>query len=150
MKMDFSLLKPFLTKTTMANQEDVNNLRRSVLEYRDIDNRVRDLNRQIGPLREQRKIIELQIVDVLRQPEFATYQKLDIREDGSSIRISRPGQWSGAWSLSKGRLNDLIGQYFASTAAPTADGCYEYCVRTQNILLRKNEFAIERFVSTNE
>jgi hypothetical protein len=126
--------------------EDVNNLRAAVNRYRTVDDRIRDLNRQVYPLREQRKITELEIVDILRQPQFATVTKLDIREDGSSIKIKKPQMWKTAWSLSKGEMRTLITQYFVSTNAPTAEECYRFITETHDRTLVRDTFSIERVV----
>ena len=125
--------------------EDVTNLRQAVMRYKTIDDRIRELNKQAYPLREERNIAALEITDIIRQPAFATYTKLDIREDGSSIKILKPG-WSSAWSLSRNKLYQYIIQYFASTGAPTGDGCYRYICEVHSATLRKDEYAIERIV----
>ena len=128
--------------------EDINNLRTAVGRYRTIDDQLRTLNRQVYPLREQRKITELEIVDIIRQPAFATYEKLDIREDGSSIRIKKPQTWNAPWSLSKNKLRDYLGQFFADqTIIKSADMCYRFIHDRHQASLRQNSFAIERVVA---
>lgn len=129
----------------MAAPEDVQNLRAAVMRYKAADDQIRELNKQVYPLREQRKIIEMEIVDIVKQPAYAAFTKLDIREDGSSIKIIKPG-WNAAWSLSKTSLRYYLTQYFQSTGAPTADGCYRYIHDIHLATLRKNEYAIERVV----
>jgi len=126
--------------------EDINNLRTAVGRYRTIDDQLRTLNRQVYPLREQRKITEMEIVDILRQPEYATVTKLDIREDGSRINIKKPQTWKSPWSLSKGDLGRYLTQYFESTQAPNANDCYRYITRTHDHTLVRDTFCIERVV----
>jgi len=127
--------------------EDINNLRTAVGRYRTIDDQLRTLNRQVYPLREQRKITEMEIVDILRQPEYATVTKLDIREDGSSIKIKKPHTWRSPWALSKSELERYITQYFASTQAPNPNDCYRFIVRTHEPTLVRGTFSIERVVA---
>ena len=134
----------------MAAPEDVQNLRAAVMRYKAADDQIRELNKQVYSLREQRKITELEIVDIVKQPAYATFTKLDIREDGSSIKIIKPG-WNAAWSLSKSYLRHYLTQYFQSTGAPTANGCYNYIHDVHLATLRKEVYAIERVVpSANE
>jgi len=129
-----------------ARQEDITNLRTAVLRYKTADDRIRELNREIYTLREQRKITELEIVDIIRQPEFSAYEKLDIREDGSSIKIKKPQTWNAAWSLSKAKLDDYLQQYFQSAAPKDANSCYTFIQNTHQATLRQNTYAIERIV----
>jgi len=130
----------------MAAPEDVQNLRTAVIRYKQTDDRVRDLNKQLYPLREERNIIALEITDILRQPAYAAYTKLDIREDGSSIKIKKPGTWNAAWHLSRSNLQHYLTQYFQSTGAPTADGCYRYINDVHQATLTQQTFSIERVV----
>jgi len=126
--------------------EDVQNLRAAVGRYRTVDDQIRNLNKQVYPLREQRKISELEIIDILRQPEYAAYTKLDIREDGSSIKIKKPNTWKASWSLSKSELSRYLAQYFASTPTPNSPDCFAFITRTQERSLIRDTFSIERVV----
>lgn len=131
----------------MAAQEDVANLRTAVMRYKTIDDQIRELNSRVYPLREQRKITELEIVDIIRQPAFATYEKLDIREDGSSIRIRKPQTWSAPWSLSKRKMQTLLEQYWSDqNTIKSFTSCYRFMVRAVEGDLRKDSYAIERVV----
>ena len=130
----------------MAALEDIQNLRAAVMRYKQKDDEVRGLNERLYPLREERSIIALEITDILRQPEFATYTKLDIREDGSSIKIKKPGTWNAAWSLSKNKLREYLVLYFHSTGAPTPEGCYRYIHDVHQATLTQQTFSIERVV----
>jgi len=133
-----------------ARQEDVQNLRTAVMRYKTVDDRIRELNKEIYTLRERRKITELEIVDIIRQPEFATYEKLDIREDGSSIKIKKPETWNAPWSLSKGKLNEYLGQFFQSTSPKDAASCYLFIFHAHQATLRQHTFSIERVVPEAE
>lgn len=131
----------------MAAQEDVANLRTAVMRYKTIDDQIRELNGRVYPLREQRKITELEIVDIIRQPAFSTYEKLDIREDGSSIRIKKPQTWCAPWSLSKRKLHALLDQYWSDqNIIKSPASCYQFVVRAVEGELRKDSYSIERVV----
>jgi len=125
--------------------EDVTNLRQAVMRYKTIDDQIRELNKQAYSLREERNIAALEITDIIRQPAYAAYTKLDIPEDGSRIKIIKPG-WTSEWSLSTTKLYQYIIQYFASTSAPSASDCYLYICDVNWKSLRKNEYLIERLV----
>lgn len=133
-----------------ARQEDVQNLRNAVMRYKTVDDRLRELNKQVYTLRDQRKITELEIVDIIRQPEFATYEKLDIREDGSSIKIKKPETWNAPWSLSKAKLHEYLSQFFQSAAPKDAATCFDFIRDTHQATLRQNTFSIERVVPDAE
>ena len=126
-------------------EEDLRNLRVSVNKYRDVDDRIRGLNKQLQNLREERKIIELEIVDVVKQPEFSTFEKLSINEDNSQIIIKRPTQWNTGWTLSKGKLRDLLFQHFGE-GNENAINIYNFIVREVRQTSISNEFSLERIL----
>jgi hypothetical protein len=128
------------------DQELVVGLREEVLQYKTVDDRLRALNGQIYPLREQRKLIEDRIIHIVRQPAFAAINELAISQDGSKIRIRKPQTWNASWSLPKSRMQELLTQYFASGGALTAGGCYAFIINAQNVSLRQDKYAIERVV----
>ena len=133
-----------------ARQEDITNLRTAVMRYKTVDDRLRELNKQVYTLRDQRKITELEIVDIIRQPEFATYEKLDIREDGSSIKIKKPETWNAPWSLSKSKLDEYLKQYFQAPGLKDATSCYLFIFNAHQATLRQHTFSIERVVPDTE
>ena len=129
------------------NQELVVGLREEVIQYKTVDDQLRALNGQIYPLREQRKLIEDRIIDIIRQPGFAAINELAISQDGSKIRIRKPQTWSAPWSLSRRHLQEHLTQYFANPATiKSSEGCYRFIVRAVEETMRKNSYAIERVV----
>jgi len=128
------------------NQELVVGLREEVIQYKTVDDRLRALNGQIYPLREQRKLIEDRIIHIIRQPAFAAINELAISQDGSKIRIRKPQTWNAPWSLSKSSLQQLLTQYFATGGLLTAAKCYEFIINTHQASLRQDKYAIERVV----
>jgi hypothetical protein len=88
----------------------------------------------------------MEITDILRQPEFVAYTKLDIREDGSSIRIKKPQTWNAPWSLSRGKLREYINLFFGSGLIPTADSLFTFIYERHMLTLRQDTFCIERVV----
>jgi hypothetical protein len=128
------------------NPDLVAGLRAEVLQYKDVDDQIRTLNRQIYQLRDQRDAVKDRIIHIIEQPGFQRINELAISQDGSKIRIRRPRSWSSAWSLSKSRLQALLTEYFATPGLKSADQCYDYIHFNIGASLVQEKFAIERTV----
>lgn len=127
----------------MSN-EAINDLKRCVKQYRDIDNEVRLLNKQVYDKRESRKIVEMEMSDLIKLPQFGTVDKLKIDDDGSCIRIQRPETYAKPWSLSKKELDTLLKSYFSSAMNPNADDCSTFIVEQRKRMLIGKEFEFTR------
>jgi len=125
--------------------EHVQLLREEVMQYKAADDAIIALNRQLGPLRETRNLVKDRIVAIIQAPAFANISELAIAQDGSKIRIRRPG-WNAPWSLPKMRMNDLIRDYFETAGPHNANSCIAFINQHQNVTLRKDIFDIERIV----
>jgi len=125
----------------------MNDLKRCVKQYRDVDNELRVLNKQVYTKREQRKIVEMEMSDLVKLPQFSVVDKLKIDDDGSYIRIQKPETYSKAWSLSKKDLEQLTKEYFASTTSPTAQECAAYIVQNRKRSLVGKDYEFERVVA---
>lgn len=125
---------------------DTEELKISVRRYRDLDNQIREINKNVNTLRERRKIIELEIADFLKSPQFSQHNIIAL-EDGSRIKVQRPEQWSKSWSLSKGDLSEYLESYFQSTNNPNADDCFKFIVKQQKQESVANEFKLTRIVA---
>jgi len=121
-------------------------LKGCIKKYKNLDDELRILNKTVYDLREKRKMLELEIGDILKSPAFSSYDKLKIEEDGSTIKVQRPNTWSKAWSLSKKDLAEHLHAYFASTPVRNADSCIEYIVERQKEKLVSDEFSLTRIV----
>jgi hypothetical protein len=129
------------------NQELVAGLREEVIQYKTVDDQLRALNGQIYPLREQRKLIEDRIVDIIRQPGFAAINELAISQDGSKIRIRKPQTWCAPWSLSKRSLHAHLLHYWSDpNTVKSSDACYRFIVSAVEATMRKDSYAIERVI----
>jgi len=143
----FFRLTHITNKMAQPDQELVAGLREEVLQYKTVDDRLRALNGQIYPLREQRKLIEDRIVHIVRQPAFAAINELAISQDGSKIRIRKPQTWNAPWSLSKSSLRRYLDQYFADqNTIKSADSCFRFIHHNHQVSLVQDKFAIERVV----
>jgi hypothetical protein len=121
-------------------------LKHCVRKYREIDNELRDLNKQVYDKRETRKCVELEISDVLKLPQFQSFDKLKIDEDGSTIRIKRPETYEKPWTLSKKELKALLDEFFAGPLPKNSDACFEYVVSRRRRDLVGGEFEFTRVI----
>lgn len=122
-------------------------LRRSMRNYRQLDDALRELNKQATTLREQRKIVELELGDILKDPQFQAYNVLKVEDDGSTIKVQRPNTWYKPWSLSKRDLQNYIDHYFEN-AGPRAnrEDCFRFIVEQQKRDSVATEFKLTRNV----
>jgi hypothetical protein len=104
--------------------EDRNVLRTAVAKYAQIDDQIQEINRRIHALRTERSVVEIEIGDILRSPEYATYNKLS--HGNTEIVVKRPHQWTMPWSLSKTGLVRYADAYKRSATVPTVDGFLVY------------------------
>lgn len=130
--------------------EAINDLKRCVKQYRDVDNELRLLNKQVYDKRETRKIVEMEMSDLIKLPQFGGIDKLKIDDDGSCIKIQRPETYSKAWSLSKKELEFLINGYFQSTSSPTANNCVTYILEQRKNALIGKDFEFSRVVKEED
>lgn len=130
--------------------EAINDLKRCVKQYRDVDNELRVLNKTVYEKRETRKMVEMEMCDLIKLPQFGSIDKLKIDDDGSCIKIQRPHTYAKAWSLSKKELENLINSYFQSTPRPTAEECIAYVVTERKMALVGKEFEFSRVVQESE
>ena len=129
----------------MSN-EAIIDLKRCVKNYRDLDDEIRELNKQVYSKREDRKIVELEMSTLITLPQFEGIDKLKIDDDGSTIKIGRPGTYNKPWSLSKNELELLLVAYFQSTGNPRADECIQYIVEQRRRSLIGKEVDFSRVI----
>jgi hypothetical protein len=124
----------------------MDNLKSCIKQYRVIDDEIRDLNKQVYEKRDARKIVEMEIADIIKDPKFSSIKKIKLEEDGSTISFKRPNEWTKPWSLSQKDLKELTTQYFAASGNISADGLVKYIVETKKQTLVANEFSFTRTV----
>jgi hypothetical protein len=131
---------------TKMSTEEISNLKQCVKMYRDLDNQIRELNKEVQSKREDRKIIEMDIADIMKLPQFSGIDKLKIDDDNSTIKIARPGTYNKPWSLSKKELDVLLRSYFSAARAPNADECINYILEERRKALIGKEFDFSRVI----
>jgi hypothetical protein len=117
---------------------------RVVRKYREIDDRLKEVNAKANKLREERKITELEMADYLKSPKYAGINKLEISDDNTVIRIQRPEAWAKPWSLSARDLKELLSDYWETTGPKSAEDCFKYIVETRKRDLVSTEFSFTR------
>lgn len=115
-----------------------------VRRYRTLDDRLKDLNKEVYKLREDRKIVELEMTDILKISQFATINKLEINDDKSVIKIQRPEMWSKPWSLSAKDLKYHLEAYFKTPGPHSAEGAHKFIVDKRKGELVSTEFSFTR------
>jgi len=126
--------------------EAIRDLKRCVKQYRDVDDEIRILNKQVYDKRESRRIVEMEMADLIKLPQFAMVDKVKIDDDGSCIKIQRPDTYSKAWSLSKKELENLLKGYFSSAMEPTDTGCFNYIVEQRKKMLVGKDYEFARII----
>jgi hypothetical protein len=127
-------------------EEAIRDLKRCVQQYRKVDDELRILNHEVYNKRESRKIVEMELADLMKVEQFVNFRKLKIEEDGSIITIQRPQEWTKPWSLSKKDLKDSLERYFNSTVQPSADKAFEFITEAQKTKLTSLDFNFSRVV----
>jgi hypothetical protein len=126
--------------------EAITDLKRCIKQYRDADNDIRVLNKMVYDKRENRKIVELELADLVKLPQFAGYDKLKIEDDGSTIKIQRPETYSKPWSLSKKELQGILDSYFQGRTTPNSKDCFEFICNDRKAKLVSREYSFARIV----
>ena len=127
-------------------EEAIRDLKRCVQQYRKVDDELRVLNHEVYNKRESRKIVEMELADLMKVEQFVNFKKLKIEEDGSIITIQRPQEWTKPWSLSKKDLKDSLERYFNSTVQPSPDKAFEFITEAQKTKLTSLDFNFSRVV----
>ena len=124
----------------------MNDLKSCIKQYRQIDDEIRDLNRQVYEKRDARKTVEQEIATIIRDPQFNAIKKIKLEEDGSTISFKRPNEWVKPWSLSQKELKELATQYFSVAGEFNAESLVKFIVDTRKQSLVANEFSFTRTV----
>jgi len=121
-------------------------LKQHVKTYCEIDNKLRDKNAEVQELRKIRAQAEMNLIEIFSSEEFKAYEKIQVSNDDSYIRILRPSKWNKPWSLSKSLLKQMLEEYYKTSGSPSADECYQYICETMKPMLVSDEYGIERIV----
>ena len=121
-------------------------LKSCIKQYREIDDELRELNKQVYDKRDARKAVELEIVNIIRDPKYDAIKKIKLEEDGSTISFKRPNEWVKPWSISQKDLKELVSQYFTKGGPANPDDLVKYIIETKKQTLVATEFSFTRTV----
>lgn len=124
----------------------MNDLKNCIKQYREIDDEIRDLNKQVYEKRDARKTVEQEIAVIIRDPQFNAIKKIKLEEDGSTISFKRPNEWVKPWSLSQKELKELATQYFTVAGEFNAESLVKFIIDTRKQSLVATEFSFTRTV----
>lgn len=126
-------------------------LRKSMKQYRRLDDAIRELNKQVNNLRQERKFVEVTLGDILKDQQFSQVNVLKVEDDGSTIKIQRPNTWYKTWSLSKRDLQNYLDHYFENAGSnANREDCFKFILEQQKQDSVSTEFKLTRFVANEE
>ena len=125
-------------------EEAREHLRAAVAEYSRTDDEIQELNKRLTALRERRSLKENEIGEILRSPDFSTFNKLS--HGNSEIVVKRPQQWSNPWSLSKSAFLRYEAAYRGENDLPTLEGFVYYLTTRYDATRIADRFALTRTV----
>jgi hypothetical protein len=131
-------------------EEAITDLKRCIKEYRAVDDDIRIMNKMLYEKRETRKIVEMEMADIVKMSAFDAYKTFKIEDDGSVIKIQRPQMYSKPWSLSKKDLQTVLDSYFASGKSLNAKDCFDFICADRKNKLVANEFSFTRVLPQEE
>ena len=111
-------------------------------KYKIVSDQLNDVNTAAKSLRDQKKGIELELMDILKDRQFEHINKIGISSDGSMIKIDR--NVTKAWHISKTDLAKLLESYFRSTNNPKYEECCNYVISHQTEKLKSEDFEFTR------
>ena len=123
---------------------DQRDLVKCVRKYRNLDDELKQINTRVYKLREDKKMVETEMSDILRRTNFQTLNKLEIQDDGSYIKIQRPDTWNKPWNLGARELQTLVDGYFRTGGTHTAEACCKYIVENRRRDLVAKDFSFTR------
>jgi hypothetical protein len=128
----------------MCSVKEMEALKAAVARFSRIDNLIREKNAELGPLRVERKAVEVELVRYFSQPEYAAFKQVDIREDGSVLKIDREPK--APWSLSRRELIALEYEFTRANPQGTAGQFCNFLLTRRDQSRAKEGMAIERVV----
>ena len=126
---------------TAPNAEILQGLREEMRNYTQVDNRLRELNRQIYALRDERNATEDRMVEIIKNPAFASVQRLQTADGSATFKVIRPDEGFKTWSLSKGMLSQYLKQHLGNQQGQE---CYMFIHNTHLATLKNKGYLIER------
>jgi hypothetical protein len=116
-----------------------------VRRYLDADNLCKAANKNVRELGESRRIVEVEMVEMINgSSDLSKLNKVELA-DNSYIKIDKPG-WNKSWSLSKKDLREHLDSFFSTNRNIGAESIYDFVVTEQSKKLVSTDFAINRLL----
>ena len=137
------------TSTVSIDQRD---LVKAVRKFRECDDKLKELNKEVAKLREAKKLVEEEMAGILKRGPFATLDKLELAGDQSRIDIQRPGTYSKPWSYGQKDLDTDATEYFAKIgrSREEAKGFVDFAKARKKTQLVSTDFSFKRVVSVDD
>ena len=131
---------------------DQRDLVKAVRKYRECDDKLKELNKEVYKLREAKNVVEEEMAGILKRGPFASLDKLELAGDQSYITIQRPGTYSKPWSLSQKGLETHATEYFVRKGKTVAEAkeFVEFVSARKKAELVSNEFSFKRVVNVDD
>jgi hypothetical protein len=120
--------------------EALRQLKACIRRYQATDNELKHLNKTVYDKRDERQLIESEMCEIIKLPEFVGVEKLKIDEDGSIIQIIKPGALK-PWSLSKKDLREHLQNCLESEQV---DKVYQFIIKEQTKKLVSQDYNFNR------
>ena len=139
-----------LNSTTISI--DQRDLVKAVRKFRECDDKLKELNKEVFKLREAKKLVEEEMAGILKRGPFATLDKLELAGDQSRIDIQRPGTYSKPWSYGQKDLDTDATEYFAKIgrSREEAKGFVDFAKARKKTQLVSTDFSFKRVVSVDD
>ena len=131
---------------------DQRDLVKAVRKFREYDDKLKELNKEVFKLREAKKLVEEEMAGILKRGPFATLDKLELAGDQSRIDIQRPGTYSKPWSYGQKDLDTDATEYFAKIgrSREEAKGFVDFAKARKKTQLVSTDFSFKRVVSVDD
>jgi hypothetical protein len=111
--------------------ETIEDIKRCVRQYRELDNKRLELNKQVLILRDALGIVKMELTDLVKLPQYSSLESLKIG-DNESIKVEKPGV-PKPWSLSKKELKEHLENCINHMGGhANADELYDWILKEQS------------------
>lgn len=123
------------------NAETLQGLREAMQHYKEVDNRLCDLNTTVYALRRERDAVKENMVNIIQNPAFAAIQRLQTADGAAAFKIVRPNESYKAWTLPQGTLHGYLIEFLGNEQGTL---CYQQIVARHRETLKITEYNIVR------
>lgn len=131
---------------------DQRDLVKAVRKFREYDDKLKELNKEVYKLREEKKLVEEEMSEILKRGPFAALNKLELAGDQSFISIQRPGTYSKSGAYTQKDLEADATDYFIGSGGTRAEAkaFVDFAKERKKSRMVSNEFSFKRVVSVDD